>query len=68
MPIYSFICEDCGHQFEKFFIKIVDKFSEPCPKCNSYNTTKQLDVFTSRNAGKNLSSIDNTCSPSSSFG
>jgi putative FmdB family regulatory protein len=32
MPLYEFICEACGHQFE-----VIQKFSDPplekCPKC-----------------------------------
>jgi len=33
MPLYEYVCDDCGHRFE-----VIQKFSDPpieqCPKCN----------------------------------
>jgi putative FmdB family regulatory protein len=32
MPLYEYLCDDCGHQFEHIQ-KFSDKLVEKCPKC-----------------------------------
>ena len=41
MPIYSYHCEDCDHEFD-VFSKIFEAKTEPCPQCGSQNTKKLL--------------------------
>jgi len=43
MPIFEYICKDCGHPFEK----IVPRYDSnvDCAHCNSANVEKQLSVF-----------------------
>jgi putative FmdB family regulatory protein len=42
MPIFEYICRDCGHAFET----IVRGSREPeCPSCNGHALEKQLSVF-----------------------
>ena len=43
MPIFEFLCKDCGELFEK----IVPRYDSPadCIHCNSENLEKQLSVF-----------------------
>jgi len=43
MPIFEYICKDCGHPFEK----IVPRYDSPveCARCNSAKVEKQLSVF-----------------------
>ncbi len=43
MPIFEYICRDCGRPFER----IVPKFDSEteCVHCNSENIEKQLSVF-----------------------
>ena len=43
MPIFEFLCKDCGGLFEK----IVPKHDSPadCIHCNSENLEKQLSIF-----------------------
>jgi len=43
MPIFEYLCKDCGHAFEK----IVPRYdsSAACTHCESQNVEKQLSVF-----------------------
>jgi putative FmdB family regulatory protein len=43
MPIYEYICKDCGRPFEK----IVPRYDSDvdCVHCSSANVEKQLSVF-----------------------
>ena len=43
MPLFEYICNDCGRPFEK----IVPRYDSPadCIHCNSKNIEKQLSVF-----------------------
>ncbi len=49
MPIYEYICSDCGRKFEKLM-----RFSDPnvdhpdCPDCESNHTSKRMSTFASR--------------------
>jgi len=43
MPIYEYLCKDCGRHFEK----IVPRYDSQadCGHCHSGNVEKQLSVF-----------------------
>jgi putative FmdB family regulatory protein len=41
MPIYEYICQGCGHQFEKI-VKLDE--SPNCPECDSGELEKQFTV------------------------
>jgi putative FmdB family regulatory protein len=43
MPLFEYLCQDCGRGFEK----IVPRHDSPadCPHCNSERVEKQLSVF-----------------------
>ena len=43
MPLFEYICQDCGKNFEK----IVPRHDSPadCPRCQSVKVEKQLSVF-----------------------
>jgi putative FmdB family regulatory protein len=43
MPIFEYICNDCGRGFEKILPRH-DSTAE-CPHCNSESVEKQLSVF-----------------------
>ncbi len=34
MPTYIYVCDRCGHSFERFQ-KMIDKPVKKCPECNS---------------------------------
>ena len=41
MPIYEYICDDCGHEFE---VLIRGAEQPVCPSCGQSRLTKQLSV------------------------
>lgn len=47
MPIYEYICQDCGSRFEKFVRSIIAKVEPECPGCGSRHTDKALSTFAS---------------------
>ncbi|MGC8657466.1 MAG: FmdB family zinc ribbon protein [Desulfomonilaceae bacterium] len=56
MPIFEFVCEECGKQFERiFFISECDT-AVTCPSCGSERTKKSFSVFSHTGIEKGLSS------------
>ena len=53
MPIFEYICKECGHQFEAL---VYGKEKASCPKCQSKKLTPQLSVFAVSAKGSNVSS------------
>jgi putative FmdB family regulatory protein len=61
MPIYEYICFDCGKKFEAIRpIKDADKTIE-CVKCQSEHTGRQLAVFFASSGGKVLAGGGGGC-------
>ncbi len=42
MPIFEFRCLECGHLFEKLFIKSDDKVDLTCPQCQCASVERAL--------------------------
>ena len=64
MPIYEYLCEDCGETFEKMVRFSEADLAPACPKCTSKDTHKKM----SRIASLNASSAGSTSSSGSSCG
>lgn len=58
MPIYSYICKDCGEKFDLLVGVTVEKEELRCKKCGSKKITKEISGFS---VGKSSSS-DSICS------
>lgn len=43
MPIFEYICQDCGRDFERIVPR--HDSSADCPHCDSKTVEKQLSVF-----------------------
>ncbi|HTS13767.1 MAG TPA: zinc ribbon domain-containing protein [Candidatus Limnocylindrales bacterium] len=43
MPIYEYVCNDCGERYERIVFN--QKTAITCPKCSSRRQTLQLSVF-----------------------
>ena len=43
MPLFEYVCHDCGRSFEKILPRY-DSLAD-CVHCNSVNVEKQLSVF-----------------------
>jgi putative FmdB family regulatory protein len=43
MPIYEYVCNDCGAKYEQIVLSKAAKIA--CPNCSSERRTLQLSVF-----------------------
>ncbi|MBI5582332.1 MAG: zinc ribbon domain-containing protein [Deltaproteobacteria bacterium] len=43
MPIYEYICQDCGHDFETLVIRSSEKIC--CPQCQHENLERKMSRF-----------------------
>lgn len=50
MPIYEFVCDKCGHQFEQLFASMQQRSLPSCPKCQG-PTKKQISAFAAHSTG-----------------
>ncbi|MBN2244178.1 MAG: zinc ribbon domain-containing protein [Acidobacteria bacterium] len=62
MPIFEFICNECGCEFEKLVMKSSENNEIQCPKCHSSNLEEKVSGFASvsTNGGGGAS----VCTPS----
>ncbi len=44
MPIYEFVCEDCGHEFETLLRNRDEVAGLKCPKCESAKLKRLMSV------------------------
>lgn len=50
MPIYEYICEDCGEKYDKFVRSSLARVELECPRCGSARGKKAFSVFGVRGA------------------
>lgn len=48
MPIYEYVCRECGHQFEEL---VRGKEKPKCPACGRGKLSQQLSVTAAHTAG-----------------
>jgi putative FmdB family regulatory protein len=65
MPIYEYVCDDCGERYERIVMSQAQEIT--CPKCASAKRTIQLSVFAAPSNGSK-SSTSASSSPSSGGG
>ena len=51
MPIFEYICPECGHRFEELIIRRSDGDQVECPKCGYNKADKAVSTFSSGSAG-----------------
>jgi putative FmdB family regulatory protein len=52
MPLYEYICQDCGNHFDALrSMKDADKPIH-CSQCDSENTSRQLSLFFAQSSGR----------------
>lgn len=70
MPIYEYICQDCGKEFEKI-VRFADANSDqPCPDCFGSRTYKKISVtaaFGSAFSGASASTSSAGCGSGGGF-
>jgi len=45
MPIYEYLCEDCGSKFEKLVRRSSDVPELACPSCGQKHLRQELSTF-----------------------
>ena len=68
MPIFEFVCQECGSPFEELLrsAAVIDEVK--CPSCGSGQVAKQISTFASQMAGSGngfSSSAAASCNPGS---
>jgi putative FmdB family regulatory protein len=58
MPIYEYLCEDCGATFEKLVRRSSDASEIDCPSCGQKHLKQQLSTFAAHsNAGSKAADV-----------
>ncbi len=55
MPIYEYVCRECGHEFELFVRSMAEADQGLCPKCQSRQISKRFSTFASKSGGSGSS-------------
>jgi putative FmdB family regulatory protein len=45
MPIYEYLCDDCGTKFEKLVRNAAASSDVECPSCGEAHVSEQLSTF-----------------------
>jgi len=64
MPLYEYVCPDCGHEFEKRMSFSQASERPSCPHCTGTNTQKKISLFSSSGASGGAVSAS-SCGPGS---
>lgn len=51
MPIYEYVCRDCGRKYDKFVRSAAGEVKLKCPHCGSEQGDKAFSAFSARNVG-----------------
>ena len=61
MPLYEYVCKDCGHHFDALrSMKDADKVI-PCRSCHSEQTQRALSVFYASSEGRSVTQSGSGC-------
>jgi putative FmdB family regulatory protein len=61
MPLYEYVCKDCGHHFDTLrSMKDADKPIQ-CRSCQSQQTSRALSVFFASSEGRSVASSGSGC-------
>ncbi len=64
MPIYEYICNQCGKDFEKLIFNRSEAVM--CPVCEGDNVKKKFSIFGMKSGGHFVSSSGSSCGNCSS--
>lgn len=68
MPIFEYVCVDCGNPFENLVLSTNKTVVISCPACESQNITRKISTFASRLTGGGSFSFGNTSNSNCSSG
>lgn len=57
MPIYEFVCNECGQDFEELVLSAKSTQGVICPNCQSELVTKKISLFAAPAAGGKATSF-----------
>jgi putative FmdB family regulatory protein len=62
MPIYTYVCNDCGEKFDLLIIgRTAEKTKLECEKCHSKNIKKVFSTFSIGSSKGKSSSSESSC-------
>ncbi len=61
MPIYEYVCLDCGERFEVLRSMKEADAPFPCQQCESHNISRQLSRFNAQSGGRVIASGSSGC-------
>ncbi len=64
MPIYEYICDDCGTKFEKLVRRPAEIAEIECPSCGQKHLKQELSTFAAHANGSSRKSADVPMCPS----
>lgn len=65
MPLFEFICKDCGQNFEELVRSSITTDEVTCPICKSREVKKKVSTFASKVSGGSSLSFGNASSAGS---
>ena len=68
MPIYEFLCYECGQPFEELIFSASAVSGIVCPSCESSHVEKQISTFATKVAGGSSFSLNASNAPSCNTG
>jgi putative FmdB family regulatory protein len=64
MPIFEFVCIDCGNSFDRLLRSSFAMSEVECPACSGQDVKKKLSVFSSKiSGGANTAAASSNCAP-----
>jgi len=66
MPLFEFVCAECGKPFEALVLTTTRMSEVTCPVCHSQNITKKISTFASRLSSGSAFSFSRAASSSCS--
>ena len=61
MPVYTYVCKDCGEKFDLLIGVTSEKTEMKCKKCDSGNISRVLSSFSVGNSGGKSGSSGSSC-------
>jgi len=61
MPIYEYLCQDCGNKFEKLVRRAADASDTECPSCGQKHLKQEYSTFAAHAGGSPKSAEMPSC-------
>jgi putative FmdB family regulatory protein len=61
MPIYEYLCQDCGKKFEKLVRRAADAPETECPSCGQKHLKQEYSTFAAHASGSSKSAEMPSC-------